>query len=218
MNKTTKLALAFATFAALATTASAAEPKWRHGYDGPRQGMMDGRRGDMRGGQRGGMDREQMFDRADADDSGDVTYEEFAAAFGGRFTSADADKNGELTVGEVADGIQRMMAERMAARVIERFDANSYLYLTKAMDYFDLAARYGSLEGALAKTTARILITSYTTDWLFPTSQIRELVSSLIALGRHATFCELESPYGHDSFLIEIDQLSELVRAFLQPR
>ena len=53
MNKTTKLALAFATFAALATTASAAEPKWRHGYDGPRQGMMDGRRGDMRGGQRG---------------------------------------------------------------------------------------------------------------------------------------------------------------------
>ena len=103
-------------------------------------------------------------------------------------------------------------------RFVERFDANSYLYLTKAMDYFDLAARYGSLEGALAKTTARILITSYTTDWLFPTSQIRELVSSLIALGRHATFCELESPYGHDSFLIEIDQLTELVRAFLQPR
>ena len=132
MNKTTKLALAFATFAALATTASAAEPKWRHGYDGPRQGMMDGRRGDMRGGQRGGMDREQMFDRADADDSGDVTYEEFAAAFGGRFTSADADKNGELTVGEVADGIQRMMAERMAARVIERFDANSDGKLTVA--------------------------------------------------------------------------------------
>ncbi|MCC0030322.1 MAG: EF-hand domain-containing protein [Brucellaceae bacterium] len=137
MNKTTKLALAFATFAALATTASAAEPKWRHGYDGPRQGMMDGRRGDMRGGQRDGMmrrgmDREQMFDRADADNSGDVTYEEFAAAFGGRFTSADADKNGELTVGEVADGIQRMMAERMAARVIERFDANNDGKLTVA--------------------------------------------------------------------------------------
>ncbi|MEZ5949350.1 MAG: hypothetical protein R3C12_09065 [Planctomycetaceae bacterium] len=112
----------------------------------------------------------------------------------------------------------RKLSALPGKRFVERFDANSYLYLTKAMDYFDLAARYGSLEGALAKTTARILITSYTTYWLFPTSQIRELVSSLIALGRHATFCELESPYGHDSFLIEIDQLTELVRAFLQPR
>lgn len=103
-------------------------------------------------------------------------------------------------------------------RFVERFDANSYLYLTKAMDYFDLAARYGNLTTALSKTTARILVASYTTDWLFPTSQSRELVSSLIAMGRHATFCELESPFGHDAFLIEIEQLTSLVQAFLQPR
>lgn len=101
-------------------------------------------------------------------------------------------------------------------RFVERFDANSYLYLTKAMDYFDLAARYGNLGAALGKTTARILVASYTTDWLFPTSQSRELVSALISQGRHATFCELESPFGHDAFLIEIAQLTELVRAFLQ--
>jgi homoserine O-acetyltransferase len=101
-------------------------------------------------------------------------------------------------------------------RFVERFDANSYLYLTKAMDYFDLATRPGGLAAALEKTTARILVTSYTTDWLFPTAQIGELVSALISTGRHTTFCELESPYGHDAFLIEIAQLTELVRAFLQ--
>lgn len=103
-------------------------------------------------------------------------------------------------------------------RFVERFDANSYLYLTKAMDYFDLAAQHGGLAEALSKTTARILVASYTTDWLFPTAQSRELVSALISTGRHATFREFDSPYGHDAFLIEISQLTELVRSFLQYR
>ncbi len=101
-------------------------------------------------------------------------------------------------------------------RFVERFDANSYLYLTRAMDYFDLAARYGGLETALKETTARFLIASYTTDWLFTSAQSRELVSTLISNGKHVSFCELESPFGHDAFLLEIDQLTQLVRAFLQ--
>lgn len=100
-------------------------------------------------------------------------------------------------------------------RFVERFDANSYLYLTRAMDYFDLADAYGSLPAALGRTDARFLITSYTSDWLFPTSQSRELVSALLETGRDVTFLELESHFGHDAFLIEMDALARLVRPFL---
>lgn len=102
------------------------------------------------------------------------------------------------------------------SRFIERFDANSYLYLTRAMDYFDLAARYGSLELAFARAEARFLITSYNTDWLFPSTQSEELVTALLRANRDTTYLELESVYGHDSFLIEVDQLAELLVPFLE--
>ncbi len=101
-------------------------------------------------------------------------------------------------------------------RFIERFDANSYLYLTRAMDYFDLAQRFGSLREALGRTDARFLVTSYHTDWLFPSSQSREIVSALLETHRHATYLELESVFGHDSFLLEIAQLEELVTPLLR--
>ncbi|MSR56616.1 MAG: alpha/beta fold hydrolase, partial [Planctomycetaceae bacterium] len=102
------------------------------------------------------------------------------------------------------------------SRFVERFDANSYLFLTRAMDYFDLAESYGSLEQALGRTQARFLITSYTTDWLFPTVQSRQLVDALVAVRRHVSFTELSSPYGHDSFLLEVEPLQELLRPFLE--
>ncbi len=101
-------------------------------------------------------------------------------------------------------------------RFIERFDANSYLYLTRAMDYFDLAQRPGSLREALGQTDARFLITSYNSDWLFPSSQSREIVSALLETHRHVTYLELESVFGHDSFLLEIKQLEELVTPLLR--
>jgi homoserine O-acetyltransferase/O-succinyltransferase len=101
-------------------------------------------------------------------------------------------------------------------RFVERFDANSYLYLTRAMDYFDLAESYGSIKQALERTDARFLITSYTTDWLFPTSQSVELVNALVAARRHVTYAELESPYGHDSFLLEVEPLERLLKPFLE--
>ncbi len=101
-------------------------------------------------------------------------------------------------------------------RFVERFDANSYIYLTKAMNYFNLADSYGSLVQALGRTNARFLITSYDTDWLFPTEQSKELVAALIAAQRHVTFLELNSPYGHDAFLIELEQLASVVRPFLE--
>lgn len=101
-------------------------------------------------------------------------------------------------------------------RFIERFDANSYLYLTRAMDYFDLAEGRGSVAQALSQTNARFLVTSYTSDWLFPTIQSKELVRAMIEAGRHVTFIELESSYGHDAFLIEFEWLERLVRPFLE--
>ena len=79
-------------------------------------------------------------------------------------------------------------------RFVQRFDANSYLYLTRMMDYFDLAEGFASLEAALAQTKARFLVASYDTDWLFPTSQSRELVSALLHVRRHVSFVELRCP------------------------
>ncbi len=100
-------------------------------------------------------------------------------------------------------------------RFVERFDANSYLYLTKAMDYFDLADAYGSISAALARTDARFLMTSYSTDWLFPSSQSREIVSALVQARKDVSYVEFDTPFGHDSFLLAIDELAELVGPFL---
>ncbi|QDU81020.1 Homoserine O-acetyltransferase [Polystyrenella longa] len=100
-------------------------------------------------------------------------------------------------------------------RFVERFDANSYLYLTKAMDYFNITESYGSLSDAWKDSTARFLIASYDTDWLFTTSQSKEIVTALNQTARHVSYIEFQSPYGHDSFLIECEQLAAAVRPFL---
>jgi homoserine O-acetyltransferase/O-succinyltransferase len=101
-------------------------------------------------------------------------------------------------------------------RFVERFDANSYLHLTKAMDYFHLPDTYGSLASALGRTDARFLVVSYTSDWLFPSQQSREIVRALVETSRDVTYLELDSPFGHDAFLIEVDKLAELVTPFLE--
>jgi homoserine O-acetyltransferase len=97
----------------------------------------------------------------------------------------------------------------------ERFDANSYLYITKAMDYFDLVADYGSLEEAFKGLESRFLVISYSGDWLFPTYQSKEIVRALQASGVMTTFCELQSEYGHDAFLLKDPQLEEIISDFL---
>lgn len=101
-------------------------------------------------------------------------------------------------------------------RFVQRFDANSYLYLTRAMDYFDLSDGYADLVAAVSESKTKFLVASYDTDWLFPTSQSRELVSALLQAGRHVSFLELPCPFGHDSFLIDLDPLTELVIPFLE--
>jgi homoserine O-acetyltransferase/O-succinyltransferase len=102
-------------------------------------------------------------------------------------------------------------------RFVERFDANSYLVLTRAMDYFDLTEAHGSLVGAFSRAECRFLVVSYTSDWLFPTSQSKEIVRALVEARKHVTFRELVSPYGHDAFLIdqELPKLERLVTPFL---
>ena len=100
-------------------------------------------------------------------------------------------------------------------RFVQRFDANSYLYLTRMMDYFELSDGYGCLSEALERSQTRFLVASYDTDWLFPTSQSRELVSALLKVGKHVSFLELRCPFGHDSFLIDLEPLAALVSPFL---
>jgi homoserine O-acetyltransferase/O-succinyltransferase len=98
----------------------------------------------------------------------------------------------------------------------QRFDANSYLYITKSMDYFDLARTYGSLKESLARMTARSLFVSYSSDWLFPTAQSLEMVRALLSNGNPVSFIEIDSPYGHDAFLVEEARLARIVSGFLK--
>lgn len=97
----------------------------------------------------------------------------------------------------------------------DRFDANSYLYITKAMDYFDVARSYGPLKEAFADTTARFLFVSYSSDWLFPTEQTKAMVRALLANSKPVSFIDIESPYGHDAFLLEEEKLTRIVSGFL---
>jgi homoserine O-acetyltransferase len=98
---------------------------------------------------------------------------------------------------------------------VKRFDANSYLYITKAMDYFDLAAGFESLAQALERATARFLVISFSSDWLFPTAQSREIVSALRWNDMDVRFMEIDSSYGHDAFLLEADEITKLIKGFL---
>jgi homoserine O-acetyltransferase len=99
---------------------------------------------------------------------------------------------------------------------VRRFDANSYLYITKAMDYFDLTADGRSLLEVFEKVTAEFLVVSISSDWLYPTYQSKELVRALKANGLPTTFVELDSPYGHDAFFLPNEQLSAVMAGFLE--
>ncbi|HEX7751649.1 MAG TPA: homoserine O-acetyltransferase [Novosphingobium sp.] len=99
---------------------------------------------------------------------------------------------------------------------IERFDANSYLFITRAMSYFDLAEEHGGLLAqAFARTAARFCVVSFDTDWLYPTEQSRKLVHALNAAGAPVSFVELSAPFGHDSFLLDVPALDRVVAGFL---
>ncbi len=99
---------------------------------------------------------------------------------------------------------------------VERFDANCYLYLTRAMDYFDLAADHdGVLANAFKGTQTRFCVISFTSDWLFPTSESRAIVHALNAGGARVSFAEIVTDKGHDAFLLDEPELFAIVRGFL---
>jgi homoserine O-acetyltransferase len=125
------------------------------------------------------------------------------------------DRNA-VTYGFDADFQVESYLRHQGSTFVDRFDANSYLYITRAMDYFDLAAEHdGSLPAAFAGAQSRFCIISFTSDWLFPTSESRALVHALNAVAANVSFVEIETDKGHDAFLLHEPELFATLRGFL---
>ena len=144
---------------------------------------------------------------------GHITYmsdESMREKFGRRLR--DKDKFGfDLSVDFEVENYLRYRGTQF----VSRFDANSYLYITKALDYFDLANGSGSLAGAFERGSTRFLVISFTLDWLYPSYQSLEIVEALRSMNRNVAYCELPSNYGHDAFLVDVAEQTEVIRGFL---
>ena len=103
-------------------------------------------------------------------------------------------------------------------KFVERFDANSFLYITKAADYFDLERQHNgsTIFETFSRTDAKFLVVSFTSDWLYPTYQSRAMVQSMKKRGLDVSFCEIEAKWGHDAFLLPNERLNALIRGFLK--
>ncbi|RPJ82184.1 MAG: alpha/beta fold hydrolase, partial [Deltaproteobacteria bacterium] len=104
------------------------------------------------------------------------------------------------------------------SKFVERFDANSFLYITKAADYFDLEQQHGggSIVQAFSGVQAKFLVVSFTSDWLYPTYQSKTMVKAMKKNGIDVSFCEIEANCGHDAFLLPNERLTRLIRGFLE--
>ncbi len=121
-----------------------------------------------------------------------------------------------ITYGFDADFQVESYLRYQGSTFVDRFDANSYLYMTRAMDYFDLAGDHGGvLANAFSGTTTRFCIVSFTSDWLFPTEGNREIVHALNAVAADVSFVEIETDHGHDSFLLETTEMFATISGFL---
>ncbi|WP_456431128.1 homoserine O-acetyltransferase MetX [Thermosulfuriphilus sp.] len=188
-------ALAIA-FNEVARQAIMADPNWRGGnyYDGPRPDM--------------GLAVARMI--------GHITYLSDTALrrkFGRRLQDK---KNFSFNFG--VDFQVESYLRYQGRKFVERFDANSFLYITKAADYFDVKHQHGqgSLVKAFSKTRARFLVISFSSDWLYPTFQSKEMVKAMKKNELDVSFCEIEADWGHDAFLIPNDDLSALISSFLE--
>lgn len=147
---------------------------------------------------------------------GHVTYLSASALhtkFGRRLQACD-DIRHTITEPEFAvESYLRHQADSFA----KRFDANTYLYLSRALTYFDLARQHGngSLEGALENLSARTLLIAFSSDWLYPPSASQEIAEALESLGKAVEYHLIEAPYGHDSFLVEEARQIPVIRRFL---
>jgi homoserine O-acetyltransferase len=122
----------------------------------------------------------------------------------------------KVTYGFDADFQIESYLRHQGMTFVDRFDANSYLYITRAMDYFDLAADYGGvLANAFRGTTARFCVVSFTSDWLFPTSDSRQIVHALNAVAANVSFVEIDTDKGHDAFLLDEPVMFATLRGFI---
>lgn len=131
--------------------------------------------------------------------------------FGRRLQARDA-----LSFGFDADFEVESYLRHQGSTFVERFDANSYLYITRAMDYFDLADEHdGVLARAFEGTAVRFCVISFTSDWLFPTPESRDIVRALNAVAANVSFVEIESDKGHDAFLLDEPEFFKTLAGFL---
>jgi homoserine O-acetyltransferase len=137
--------------------------------------------------------------------------------FGRRLQARPDTPQGAKTFGFDADFQVESYLRHQGLSFVDRFDANSYLYITRAMDYFDLAEEHGGrLADAFRGSRTRFCLVSFDTDWLYPTAESRSVVHALNATGAAASFVELSAPYGHDSFLLDVPELFRVVDGFLR--
>ena len=121
-----------------------------------------------------------------------------------------------ITYGFEADFQVESYLRHQGSTFVKRFDANSYLYITRAMDYFDLAAEHGGvLARAFEGVKTRFCLVSFTSDWLFPTSESRALVHAANAAATPVSFVEIESDKGHDAFLLDEPEFHRIISGFL---
>jgi len=172
-----------------------ADPNWNHGdyYEGAKPAL--------------GLAVARMI--------GHITYlsdESMRLKFGRRLQ----DK-GDFSFNFDADFQVESYLRYQGRKFVDRFDANSFLYITKAADYYDLGKQHGggSAVRALSKARAKFLVISFTSDWLYPTYQAREIVKGLKKNGRDVSFCEIEAEWGHDAFLMPGERLKALIHGFL---
>ena len=132
-----------------------------------------------------------------------------------KFGRALQDRS-ELTYGFDADFQVESYLRHQGFTFVDRFDANSYLYVTRAMDYFDLASSFdGVLANAFRGSATRFCVLSFSSDWLFPTSESRELVQALTAVAANVSSCEFQTDRGHDSFLLDEPEFHRVFAGFL---
>ncbi len=187
-------ALAIA-FNEVARQAIMADPNWNRGkyYNGPKPDL--------------GLAVARMI--------GHITYlsdDAMRMKFGRRLQ----DKN-DFSFNFDADFQVESYLRHQGKKFVERFDANSFLYITKAADYFDLGREHGdgSDVKAFSKAKAKFLVISFTSDWLYPTYQSRHIVKAMNKNGLDVSFCEIEAQWGHDAFLLPSVRMNALIKGFL---
>ena len=137
--------------------------------------------------------------------------------FGRRLQDRPDGTSGTKSFGFDADFQVESYLRHQGNSFVDRFDANSYLYITRAIDYFDLAEGYeGSLAKAFQGSNTRFCVLSFDTDWLYTTTDSRRIVRALNAAGAAASFVELSSPFGHDSFFLENPEMNRIIDGFLR--